>query len=232
MKNEYNTLLAKLFNARFASVSHPHAACLIEQKTIRCDVVAEEYLRTFPKGTVINQELYDNDSAFGGCLISLNPHFEYPTWDGRQLAEYLRIFGKNPLPETNVVQFSTTQPNKDGAKLGFITLQQIRQSSAGSDCCEWVLKDGTKLWLHTHRVIKVEFVSVWEEGEVVTSAKANLESGSVFDIEITDAGDHFESLEGEFIQTRIGNRIPVEPTPDGEYGMVKPWDIDELVGAI
>jgi len=59
-------------------------------------------------------------------------------------------------------------------------------------------------------MLKGHFISVWEEGHVVTPCFLAEDSGELFP-EAVDVGD-LGSLEKEFFQTPDGNEIPVCPT--------------------
>ena len=64
----------------------------------------------------------------------------------------------------------------------------------------------------------VEFVSVWAEGEVVTNAVLDLQTGEVRDIETSDDGEDYEHLEYEEIRD-VGRGVSatVEANDDNEY---------------
>ena len=68
------------------------------------------------------------------------------------------------------------------------------------------------------KTLAVEFVSVWEEGEVVTNAVLDLETGEVTDIETSDEGSKYEQLLYEEIRC-IGRGISatVEANSDNQY---------------
>jgi len=55
-------------------------------------------------------------------------------------------------------------------------------------------------------ILKVIYKSVWEEGIVETSAKLNLETGEIFDIESSNDGfsEHFEFHEYDIISSEDG----------------------------
>lgn len=64
--------------------------------------------------------------------------------------------------------------------------------------------------------VPVQFESRWEEGVVTTRARLDLDTGVVFEIELSHDGDQYENLIGEYVL--IGNReIGVELEPDNNY---------------
>lgn len=52
--------------------------------------------------------------------------------------------------------------------------------------------------------LPVVFVSIWCEGDVRTRAWLDLRTGEVLDIELSDAGDGYEHLVGECIESTDG----------------------------
>lgn len=72
-------------------------------------------------------------------------------------------------------------------------------------------------------VVQVVFVSSWCEGDVRTSAKLNLRSGEIFDIEMSDAGADFEHLIDEYIESEDGlaHAAVVRHSFDGSYRVAR-----------
>ncbi len=78
-------------------------------------------------------------------------------------------------------------------------------------------------------LVDVVFVSEWEEGEVATTARLNLKTGSVTNIEISDEGDHYEALIREYVRTVDGSvKADVEPSPDGEYMVMSSDELEDM----
>lgn len=134
-------IFADALNARFISTSVSDR----EQLQIRHDLVAQEILGSYPAETVINLELYDQDSHFGECLIWMDRNFEFPDWGGRTVGEFL---SKHRIPgeptSLCVVQY-TPRGQSEGS--GSITLQQLVDATPLAES-GWLLASGVELWFH------------------------------------------------------------------------------------
>lgn len=143
-------IFVEALNAKFISISDPEFIGGREAIRIRRDLVAQEILGTYPGDTVITRELYDTDGALGECLIWMHSQFEFPAWEGRNLAEFLNTYAISIPGEpvfTNVIQYSTRHANKDGVHAGFITLQELYDAAPLGES-GWLLPSGYELWLH------------------------------------------------------------------------------------
>ncbi len=77
-------------------------------------------------------------------------------------------------------------------------------------------------------IVNVVFVSAWSEGEVRTSASLDVQTGEVFDIEVSECGAEFEHLIEEYIETVTGvvkASVVCQPV-DGSYRMARLEDLD------
>lgn len=93
---------------------------------------------------VISRELYDEDSIFGECLIWVNPHFEFPSWEGRNVAEYLNYYGSSAPDSANALQYQTKKYNSQGLHVENVTLAQLSSAKPGAEN-QWFFDDGTVL---------------------------------------------------------------------------------------
>lgn len=85
-------------------------------------------------------------------------------------------------------------------------------------------------------IVNVVFVSAWSEGEVRTSAGLDVQTGEVFDIEVSECGAEFEHLIEEYIETVTGvvkASVVCQPG-DGSYRVARLEDLDafRMVGTI
>ena len=69
--------------------------------------------------------------------------------------------------------------------------------------------------------VAVTFESRWEEGTVSTDAYLDLDTGVVFGIVESDAGEDYEHLIGEFVLVG-GREVPVELEPDNNFRIDSP----------
>ncbi|MBC3871750.1 hypothetical protein [Undibacterium oligocarboniphilum] len=115
---------------------------------VRRDLIAGEVLSWYPIDTVITRELYDTDTQFGELLIWLNPHFEFPDWEGYTLYKYLRKFAtKADNAALNALQISSKQINKDGVCAVNVTLQHLFDAQPIGES-GWLLPSGLEVWFH------------------------------------------------------------------------------------
>lgn len=77
-------------------------------------------------------------------------------------------------------------------------------------------------------LVSVVFVSAWSEGEVRTSAKLDLLTGEVFDIEVSECGAEFEHLIEEYVEMVSGSVQAgvVRQAGDGSYRVARLDDLD------
>lgn len=76
------------------------------------------------------------------------------------------------------------------------------------------------------KVLPVQFISSWNEGDVETPAKLNLETGEIFDIEKSDDGDNYQGLSGQFVEAVDGKvRAPVKVDLDDTYRIARVHDL-------
>ena len=81
--------------------------------------------------------------------------------------------------------------------------------------------------------LAVEFVSVWEEGEVVTNAVLDLETGEVTDIETSDEGAEYKQLLFEEIRCLSrGVSAIVEAKNDNRYFLFDPEMLPQFGGTV
>ncbi len=79
------------------------------------------------------------------------------------------------------------------------------------------------------KVLPVQFISCWNEGEVQTPAKLNLETGEVFDIEKSEEADNFQGLSGEYVATPNSELIvPVTTGADDTVCIVDSNDLASI----
>ena len=69
--------------------------------------------------------------------------------------------------------------------------------------------------------MKVKYVSIWEEGEVDSSAELDLSTGEVGSIEEAGYGDDYEFLIEEVIELNDGRRYIVERNENDIYCISK-----------
>ena len=68
--------------------------------------------------------------------------------------------------------------------------------------------------------IKVNYISCWDGcEEITTSAKLNVDTGEVYDIEIVEVSDEYEILNGEFIEYDNGTIEQVKLKTGYAYSM-------------
>ncbi|MCM1168181.1 MAG: hypothetical protein NC299_17930 [Lachnospiraceae bacterium] len=67
----------------------------------------------------------------------------------------------------------------------------------------------------THRIVKAEFTSVWDDGvKITTDCKVNLETKEVFDIKVAEEGiDDLDILVKQYV-TINGEDFEVSDDPD------------------
>ena len=70
-------------------------------------------------------------------------------------------------------------------------------------------------------LLPVVFVSSWAEGEVRTSAWLDLDLGQVIDIEVSNEGDEYENLLGEYVESIDGSVLARlgQVDPSGHYAL-------------
>ncbi len=78
------------------------------------------------------------------------------------------------------------------------------------------------------KVLPVQFISSWNEGDVETPAKLNLETGEVFDIEKSNDGEDYETLNAEYIATQSGAWLPVTSGADDVYRLANGDDLASI----
>lgn len=78
-------------------------------------------------------------------------------------------------------------------------------------------------------VINVSFISEWEEGDIETSAKLDITTGRVFDIDASDRGAEYEHLVREFVRFK-GDWVdyPVKLRNDEDYAVVNKILLDRI----
>lgn len=129
--------------ASFISVS---ASKRVPLRARNC-ILAQVVLETYPRDTEISRELYDADTMLRECLISMSQCFEFPSWEGRTLGEYLRRCGATFEGSVNVLQYERKTMNADGIHADFITLAQLEDAQPLGDT-GWLLPSGLEIWFH------------------------------------------------------------------------------------
>ena len=142
-------IFAELCTAVGITVGSTRATPVEQPLVVRRDLVASEILQRYPGDLKITAERFQANDSFGECLIWLHSHFSIAAWEGRLLAAFLGTYASNQDdPGANVVQYRTNDTNAQGTRLGFITLDDLRNATTLGES-GWLLPDGSELWLHT-----------------------------------------------------------------------------------
>ena len=79
------------------------------------------------------------------------------------------------------------------------------------------------------KVLPVQFITSWNEGDVETPAKLNLETGEVFDIEKCEEAENYQGLSGEYVATPNAELIvPVTSGDDDTYRIANGDDLASI----
>jgi hypothetical protein len=117
-----------------------------EDLLVRHELIAQEYLSSFPADLVLTRERIDEDSVFGEALHWMTPHFDVPLWEGRSLSEFLLCYQSGLAPDkANALMLRTDRPNEHGVSGEYVTIEMLRHAAP----------TGTGTWrLPTGKVLK------------------------------------------------------------------------------
>lgn len=139
----------EITDSKSMSIEAPDAIGGADTVEVRRDLLAAELLSQYPADTVITRERYDANDVFGEAICWLSPFFEFPNWEGRTIGELLNAYPTGADREgSNILQYRTNSPNKDGIHAKNVTMAELRES-APLPGNRWLLPDHATLQLVT-----------------------------------------------------------------------------------
>lgn len=113
------------------------------------DLIATLYLKTFSMCSIISIGEYENNPSFSSALTIVDPDFEFPTWDGRLVSEFLstKANWQTSLPWTQSIRVLFKEmPGSFSEELKSISMADFFQLKPFSDN-GWEFPSGEKIYL-------------------------------------------------------------------------------------